>query len=291
MNGTLIATFAGLVTAFCFGAGDWLTPRSKRKLAPYEISFAVYLIGMLMYSLLFLGFSPHWPAVGQSLQLIGASLLISIGYVVFVKALTEGAVGIVVPLSGVYPLVTLLLSVVFLSQDFKYLQILAMGLIVVGSVLLAYEKNHQKMPLRQLHKATILTFVAVVLWGVGFFIINPLVPKLQWQVILIITEVVGFIFSAVVAVAVYRSETYAVVKRAVTDKIIAVAGILLATGALALYLGASHAGSVIVPTVLSSLSPLISSGLGAVVDHEQLGWLKRLGAVVAVTGIIVLNLA
>lgn len=291
MSSIVLVTLAGLLTAVCWGAGDWLTPRSKAKLTPFQISFTVYLIGVIMYAVFFAGLSLHWPTATQAFRVAGASVLLTAGYLSFVKALTEGAVGIVVPLGATYPLLTLLLSIVFLSQSYKSLQVVAMLLIAAGAVMLAYEKNHRKIPLRQLHKATFFTLLAVSVWGLAYFILNPLVPKLQWQVLLFITEIVGLILAAITLVLAHRRGALEAFKKAVADRTLILAAVLLALGALTLYLAASRAGNLTIPSVLSSLSSLIAALLGATIDREKLGMLKRIGAVVAVGGIILLNLA
>jgi len=291
MNPTLIASVAGLVTAACFGAGDWLTPRSKKTLSAWQINFVVNAIGAAIFLVILAFSSPHWPDANQWVRIIGGSALISVGYAIFVKALTIGAVGIVVPLSSTYPLVTLLLSIVFLGQTFGQAKVLAMIIIVVGAGMLAYEKNHKGVPLQRLHQASIFTMVAVLLWGTGFFIINPIIPEVNWQILAASLDSVGLVLGSLILIVAYKRRALAAGGQGLANPVVQQASILLAIGTLALYAGASRAGSIIIPVVLSSLSPLVSSSLGAIVDHERLGPIKRLGALTAVAGVIILNVA
>lgn len=289
MSTTLTATLAGLVTAACFGAGDWLTPRSRRQLSAWQINFAVNVIGVTIYGVALCLVRPHWPAAPDMLRVAGGSLIISAGYVLFVKALTVGAVGVVVPLSSIYPLVTLLLSSVFLNQSFSHWQVLAMVVIVAGAVLLAYEKGRQRS-LHQ-HLSSILTLVAVGLWGTGFFIINPLLGRINWSILVATLDAGGTLLGFGLLMFVYRHRAVARAAGGLVDPTIQRASLLLAAGTIALYAGAGQAGNFIIPLVLSSLSPLVSSGLAATVDREVLGWAKRLGALVAVAGVIILNVS
>jgi drug/metabolite transporter (DMT)-like permease len=291
MSATLVATAAGIVTAICWGVGDWLTPRSKAKLSAWQINFVVNLLGAIIFSIILILSSPHLPTGVQTLKIVGASALICIGYIVFVKALIIGAVGIVVPLSSTYPLVTLLLSIIFLNQIYTHMQIAAMAVIVLGAVLLAYEKNHQNLAMRTVYKASFLTLGAVLSWGLGFFVLNPLIPKVQWQVLLSFLDLSGLLIASVLMLVVYKGGTRLAVKQAVTNNTAVKVGLLMAIGTTALYMAAGHIGSIIIPAVLSSLSPLISAGLGAAIDKEQLGVLRRVGALVAVGGIVLLNVA
>jgi drug/metabolite transporter (DMT)-like permease len=291
VNHTLIATITGLFTAVAWGAGDWLTPRSKRQLSAWQINFAVNFVGALVMAVVLAVSSPHVPAAGQLLRIIGGSALICGGYVLFVRALTIGAVGIVVPLGSVYPMVTLVLSVIFLHQVFSTVQVLAIIIIMLGAVLLAYENKARGTALRAARLATLLTLAAVPLWGTGFFVLNPLVGHVAWQVMVGVLEFTGVVLAAVYLLVIYRNRVIGAVKETLANRIAVSAGLILTSGTIVLYLGAGRVGNIIVPIVISSLSPLISAGLGAVVDQERLGVIKRLGALIAVGGIVVLNLA
>lgn len=68
------------------------------------------------------------------------------------------------------------------------------------------------------------------------------------------------------------------------------AGVTYRIGTIAFYIGGHRAGSVIIPAVLSSSAPLIASFWGALIDKEKLGLNKRVGAVILVAGIIILNI-
>jgi drug/metabolite transporter (DMT)-like permease len=219
------------------------------------------------------------------------SIFISAGYLFFVRALTIGAIGVVVPLGGTYPIITLVLSVLILNDVFSVGQVIAMALIIAGSVFLAYEKNHQKLPLRQLHKANIFTILAVLIWGVGFFLLNPLFDKVDWQILLFMLDVSGLLIAALVMIFMYRQKTYEATKHVLADRTVWTAGSVLGSGTVALYLGAGKTGNVIIPAVITSLSPLLSSALEAYVDKKRLGLLKRAGAVLAVGGIVLLNIS
>jgi len=291
VNSTLIATAAGLVTAVAWGWGDWLTPRSKHKLSIWQINFVVNLMGSACMLVILAFSAPHLLTGDQALKIVGASALICIGFVMFVKALTVGAVGIVVPLSSIYPMVTLILSIIFLHQIFAHLQIAGMIIIVLGAVLLAYEKNQRQLPLRVQHRAAGLTMMAVLLWGIGFFILNPLVAQVRWQVLLAGLEFSGLFLSTLYMLVVYKSGVVKAARLAVANPAAVGSGLLLEFGAIALYLGAGRIKSIIIPAVISSLSPLIATTLEVAIDKKKLGVLKRLGAIIAVGEKVVVYVA
>ncbi len=291
MSPTLIATIAGLTTALCWGTGDWLSAKSTKKLGAMQINFAVSIAAVIMTTILFLVSDISMPTQGQFVAIGAGGTLITLAYIFFVKALATGPVGVIVPLGNSYPLVTVGLSIVILSEVFSTMQVAAMVGIVLGAALLAYEKNRNNIPIRELHKDTLLAAAAAITWGVAFFILDPVVGKVSWQTMYIVIEIFMFPLSFALLAVTYKSKVFSAVKESASSKPALLAGAVGTLGFMAFYLGSDRAGSLIIPTVLSACGPLVASILGAVFDHEKLGTLKRAGAVLVVAGIIVLNIA
>jgi drug/metabolite transporter (DMT)-like permease len=291
MNATLVATIGGSATALCWGAGDWLSAKSARKLTPQQVNLAVQAFDTLLGLLIFLFADVHMPALHQVLAIGGGGLLITLAYLIFVRALVDGPVGVIVPIGNSYPLITVILSVAILSETVSAGQMGAMVGIIIGAAVLAYQKNTRKVPVRELHKDTLLAVIAAMVWGLGFFVQNTVVKDLSWQTVLVTMEAATTLITVTMFTATYRSKAIAAGKQALTHKPALLAGVVGAAGFIGLYLGADKAGSLIIPAVLSACGPLVTSALGAVIDHERLGALKRVGAVIVVAGVIVLNLA
>jgi drug/metabolite transporter (DMT)-like permease len=292
MNATLIATIAGLITALCWGFTDWLTAKSAKKLSVVQVNLTIQAIDSLAALLVFLLFSGfHMPTAQQALAVGAGGILITIAYLLFVKALATSPVGVIAPLGNSYPLITILLSIFVLSETFSAGQVGAMIGIIIGASLLAYQKNRQKIPARELHKDTLLAAAAAVTWGLAFFIQDTVVKDLNWQTIFVTMEAVTTILSSLIFIVAYRTRTIAAARQAITYKPALFAGLMGALGFIAFYLGSDRAGSLIIPTVLSACGTLVASVLGAVFDKEKIGALKRVGAVLVVAGIIVLNVS
>ena len=291
MNATLIATIAGLVTAMCWGTSDWCSARSTKKLNPLQINFAVQAASIIVVAGLFLFSGVHLDNSGQLVRIATSGLLITTGYLIFVRALSSGVVGIVVPLGNMYPLFTLLLSIIFLKAHFSALQLSAMVGIVLGASLLAYEKNHKAIPLKELHKDTFLALIAAITWGVAYFIVNPVVKEVSWQTITIVSELFSAALALLLVLTTSRTNTLMTFKASLSSKTALAAGLAGTVGFLAFYFGSGRVGNLVIPAVLSAGAPLVASTWGAVFDHEKIGMTKRAGAVVMVAGIMLLNLA
>jgi drug/metabolite transporter (DMT)-like permease len=212
-------------------------------------------------------------------------------YLIFVKALSSGVVGIIVPLGNIYPLFTIMLSVAFFKTDFKAAQLAAMIGIVVGVAVLAYEKNTRKIPLKELHKETGLALLAAIIWGVGFFILDPVVTQVSWQTISIVGEAASFVFGLLLLIAARKRGTPQAIRRSLKSRVPLTIGVFGSIGAVAIYIGSNRSGSVVIPTVLSAGGPLVASIWAAIFDKEKIGVLKRAGAVIVVAGIIILNVS
>lgn len=290
MSNTLIASLGGIWALLIWGACDWLIARSSKKTDEFELFLSLQLTGLLVaFVALFLG-GLHLPSVHDSLIMLAAGIAFGFAFLSFIKGLATGAAGIVIPASSTFPLFTLLLSAIFLSIRFTGLQISAMVITVVGVVLLAYEKRQKKISVREQHQATIFAVAAAFMWGIGNVIQNIVIANLSWQSALFLIDVgmtfMGFIFLLAEA----RGSFGRKVKNSYKHKNALLVGGIYTVGSFGFYFGAVKLGNVLIPLVISSASPLITSGLSALYDGEKLGAIKRLGAVVAIAGIILLNL-
>jgi drug/metabolite transporter (DMT)-like permease len=290
MSPTLIATIAGLITAICWGTGDWMAAKSSKTLKPIDVNWAFSATGLLMAGVLMVVTDVQMPTIGQTMAIIASSTLITTAFILFVKALTAGPVGIIVPLGNSYPLITILLSIVFLNEIFNGRELSAMVGIVLGASVLAYEKNHKKIPLIELHKDTILAAAAAVVWGIAFFILGFVVDEIPWQTIVVTAYLYSFIMGSVLLAISRRGQIKRMMKKILTFRLVVVASIIGNFGGIALYVGSDYAGSIVIPAVLSGLGPLVASILGAVIDKEKLGTLKRVAAMLIVGCVIILNL-
>lgn len=290
MNPVLAATLGGLVAAVGWGAGDWLTAKLSKKFGKLELNLGANIPGLLvMLPILILSSQPV-PSSGFLARMWLAGALISCGFICMVTALKSGAVGIVVPLSNIYAILTLALSTVFLNSVFNSWQIVAILIIVIGAGLLAYEKNHKKIPLKELHRETFFALAAAVIWGVAFFLVNTMVEEFTWYVLSGWMSVFMTLNALLLVVFANGSQALKSVKRPLKNRTVWLSGFAFQFGAIGFYVGSDKSGSVIIPAVIAAAAPLVSSALAVLYDHEKIGLIKRAGAVVVVTGIIILNL-
>ena len=290
MSTTLIGTVAGLLIAICWGSSDYLSAKGTAKLNAFQVNFAMQAVSLILVAGLFLVSGYHIGNAHELIRIAISSLLISTAFVIFVKALSFGDLGVVVPLSSIFPLFTIILFYIFLNISFKPSQVAAMVGIVLGSAILAYKKNHKKLPLRELHSQTFLALIAAIIWGMAFFIVDPVVSRVPWQTITITSELVALVFAVILIWATERKRIIESITRSLTVRSVLIAGLMGEVGMFIFYLGSGKAGNVVIPTVLSAGGgPVVTSLWAAAIDKEKLGVTKRIGALIVVLGVVILN--
>ena len=130
-------TFSLLALTF-WGVWGLLTKVATLYLPPY----AAYLVGTLGYLpvVVFLvvesGFQVPWHPVGWSASL-AAGICTALGLLCYYRALAGGAAAKVVPLTSLYPVVTVLLSYIFLKETLTLRHVAGISLAMVAVWLLS----------------------------------------------------------------------------------------------------------------------------------------------------------
>ncbi len=290
MNTIFIATLGGMIALVLFGLSDWLASRSSKKFEELETNLAIQIPSFAILLPVFVMSGQSLPGKGVLLSLFLMALFYVAGWVCFIKALSTGKVGIVVPLANIYPLIVILMSAIFLTIKFSGLELGFMVMIVAGAVLLAYEKNNEKLSFKELHMESAFALLATLFWGLGIFFLNTIADKTTWQVIAGIEGTLTALVALILLIIVQKRKAIKSLKRIQKNRLALYSGVALAIGAVGLYYGTEKNGSALIPAVIASAAPLVTSLLGAVFDGERVGLIKRLGAVSVVAGIILLNI-
>lgn len=290
MSTTLIATLGGLWALLLWGSADWWIARRSKKTDSFQLNLSIQAPGILIGGVAMLVTSQHLPYTKNALIIGAASFFYTVAFVAFVRALSIGSTGVVTPAASTYPLFTLLFSAIFVGLSFSHLQIAIMLAIIVGVLMLAKEKRDTKISLAKQHKATILAVIAAVLWGVGNVIQNSIVTDVDWSAFILFIDLWMTLFALIFLFGHGPRDFVNRAGSAFRDKDGILSGAVYTIGSIGFWAGSVKAGSLIIPLVVSSASPLITSGLARYFDGDKLALVKRIGAVVVVAGIIILNL-
>jgi len=124
------------------GVASFLQKFSMKQLNPYQINFLMAL-GMLVTAVPALLIKQGSLAVPMKALPLGApiGLLMALGSISYVLALSELPVGTAAAISTSYVLLVVLLSWVFLSESLSWLKIAGILLTIIGVALLSWEEK------------------------------------------------------------------------------------------------------------------------------------------------------
>lgn len=130
----------GLALAALILWGVWgVLGKAASQVLPFQAVYVVGVaghLGMIVVVLAATGFHLPWQPVGWAAAL-GAGFCTSVGLLCFYGALAGGPAAVVVPLTSLYPVVTVLLSWLFLKETLTLRHLAGIALALLAGWLLA----------------------------------------------------------------------------------------------------------------------------------------------------------
>src|SRR5271157_1157350 len=144
----------GLTAMLGWGISDFIGAHVSRKIGPFR-AFVLTGVVTSIFLLILIPFffkSATFSSLTIILVLITAFLYMVAG-LSYYKGLTVGDVSIVSPVGSSYPILTVILSVLFLGENLTGLQIAAIASAIIGSVLVSFRlKDLLKLSTKRLAK-------------------------------------------------------------------------------------------------------------------------------------------
>jgi uncharacterized membrane protein len=273
----MIIMFA-LASAVVFGAGDFCGGAASRRGG----STAVLLVslptglGLLLIVALTLGGGLHPGALALGLA---SGLAGGAGLLVFYRALAEGPMSVVAPISGLMAAVVPAAVGVASGDQLSLTAFAGIGLCLVAICFVSMEKGSG--PVRRL-SGPILAVLAGTGFGGFFVLIQHGDDGTLWP--LVASKAISVVMVGVAAAVAEGHGPATVLRDRVTLGIALLAGSLDVLGN-ALYVFAARAGMLSIAGVLGSLYPASTVLLARLVYGERLRPIQRIGLVVAVAGV------
>jgi uncharacterized membrane protein len=272
-----------LLALLCWGV--WaITSRLIGDALSAAASQALSTIGLLPVAVV-LGFSKRLSVTGNRLRgalfAFGAGALACAGNIAYYRALQVGdKAATVVALTGLYPLVTIVLAVVLLRERLNRVQLIGIVL-ALAALYLFNVQTEQGLFSRWL----LLALVPIVLWGIA-----GLLQKLATNHISGELSTLWFLAAFVPAAALILFQQPLPAPIAAKTWLLVIAlGFTFALGNLGILAAlASHGkASVIVP--LSGLYPLVSIPIAILVLGERIGPRETIGIALALFAVVALS--
>jgi drug/metabolite transporter (DMT)-like permease len=271
----VIIAFA-LSSAIVFGTGDFCGGAASRRGGPLRVLLVSLPTGLaLLLVLALLGGGSHPAALGWG---AASGLVGGAGLLVFYRALAEGPMSVVAPVSGLMAAVVPAAVGVASGDRLSFAAFAGIALCLVAICFVSMEKDTGAV---RRASGAVMAVLAGTSFGVFFVLIQQGDDGTLWP--LVASKSVGLLVVATAA-AVARQGPASLLRDRVTLGVAALAGTLDVLGNV-LYVLAVRAGMLSVAGVLSSLYPASTVLLARLVYGERLRPIQRVGLVVAVAGV------
>lgn len=283
MSGVLLS----LLPLFAWGLSDFSAAKLSKS-HPAAVNFLFSATGLLHVAvvLLFLG-APEISFRTVLPHFIGAVIL-SFGFIAFVKAYSHGAVGVVTPIANSYAVVTAVISTLFLGIAISLLGWAAIAVVLAGIVLLTYEKSpHHNF--EEFNKSVRFSVAALLLFGIGFTFFD-IASTQAWYQNFALFQIVHTPVAAVLFLMLVKKDKAKNITQVMRSPWAYIGFTIGTVGTIGLFAAVEVTGNATIPAVVSAASPLVTSYLAYFLSHERLSALQRTGSIVVVTGIILLSL-
>jgi drug/metabolite transporter (DMT)-like permease len=272
-----------LMSSVLWGASDYWGGVKSRSLAVPVVLAGTYGVSLTTMLIFVAARGTGPPSSAHVLAALGAGLVGIVGLSAFYRGLAIGTMSIVAPIAATgvaVPVIAGLLG----GDEPGVAGSIGLGLAVVGIVLASREDDESTVGLREQRLSVALAILA----GCGFgtyFVLAEFGSRgdVAWS--LLLSRVSGFPVVALIALlALQRGAT-----RPARSALGALACIgLLDLGANALFNQASTMGELSSVAVASSLYPVVTVMLAALLLGERVQGVQRVGVFVALTGVVLI---
>jgi drug/metabolite transporter (DMT)-like permease len=279
----MVAISLALTSSLLWGLADYFGGVKSRTYAVAVVlagSYGASLVTMLVV-VAARGAGP--PSSAQMLAALGAGLVGIGGLAAFYRALAIGTMGVVAPVAASGVALPVIVGLVGGDRP-GAAGALGLGLAVVGIVLASREDDESTVGRREQRLSVLLAICA----GVGFgtyFVLAEFGSRGDVAWTLLLSRVSGFPVIAFAALLAVRRGA----ARPHRAALAAVAGIgLLDLGANACFNAASTMGQLSSVSVASSLYPVTTVFLAALLLGERVRGMQRVGVVLALAGVVLI---
>ncbi len=291
-----ISVLAGLIPMFAWGIADFLQSIAIRKLGTYKTMFSANVIGILT-TLPFLFITDLNIEINNFVILFIGALLQVFAIYGFYKSMEIGEISIVVPVSASYPLVTVFLLVVLLSQQLSIMTLVAIFVLIFGIILTSTDLKK----IRNIHtvKGIKESLYALFGWGIYFFILDLAskestlfglsFPQTHYLTIFLYSNLM---LGTAIAVFAILKKGYKIQKDLANKKpflILLLTSVIYTVAFVVLNYGIQEGNTAIIAPI-SSLYPVITVVLAVLFYKEKLVTNQKIGIATILLGLVLISL-
>ena len=290
-----ISIIVGLFAMFSWGIADFMQSVVIRRVGEYKsivIGNALGFLTLIPFLFNENSFKILW---SNLIILLLAGITQVIAIVNFYKSMKIGEIAIVTPISASYPIVTVSLMLL-LGSKLSFLSIIAIFILIIGIILTSIDIRKIKNLYKT--KGVKESLVALLLWGVYFFVMNICgndvdflginFPKTHYRAMFFYTTVINGLF--MIAYALYKKGMPN--KKDLTKNTILffiITTIIYSVAWLVVTYGITVGNTAII-TPISSIYPMITAVLAIIFYKEKLVFNQKIGIFTILLGLILISL-
>jgi len=274
-----------LLAVFCWGIWALLGKLIGDALSPV-LTQALSTLGLLPVILL-LCFSRKLASPGNRSRgaafALGAGTLTCLGNIAYYDVLNRGAkAATVVPLTALYPLITVLLAVAVLKERLNLIQCLGIALSLVAIYLFNVQQDRGFFS-----PWLFVALIPIALWGIAGLLQKLATNELSGE--LATLWFLGAFVPVAVLILVFARQSLPAGIAPKTWGLVTALGFTFALGNFALLAAFASHGKASVIAPLAGLYPLVSIPIAIVALHERIGWRETLGIILALVSVVALS--
>lgn len=275
---SLLPILLGLISAACWGAGDFSGGLATKRANVYSVVIASQLVGVVLLFALAIAFSESTPTLLQTLWGGAAGIAGAIGLIALYRALSLGHMGVAAPVSGVVTAIVPVIGGVFIEGLPKTIQLIGFIVAMIG-VWFVSRADDSKIDWRDLN----LPIIAGI--GFGFFLIFINRASGNGILLPLVAARAASLGVTVIATLIMRQPLLPQIDHL---PLIAVVGVMDA-GGNAFYALAAQMGRLDVAAVLSSLYPASTILLAWIILKERLTRAQWAGVAATMLAIVLIT--
>ncbi len=276
----------GMVAMLAYGLANAFSKPLSQKLGPAQTIFLrgfTILIILAVVAIPNYHYLSHW---GTALLAIGLGMAGYLPVLAYTHGIKESPLGIISPIAGTSPLITVVLSVIFLGVVLHPGQWLAVIMVIAANVAISVDvKNLRQSNFLRVSSGIRFAIAATLGWGTFYFSLVPITKIIGPWLAALLVEI-----GVTTAAGLHLKLSSQNVKLAIALQARVIAnGVLICLGTLAFTLGVKYFNVGIV-AALSNSTALVATLLGVYLFHERLHVKERIAAAVMIGGVFALTL-
>jgi drug/metabolite transporter (DMT)-like permease len=281
-----LAILLGLISMISYGLSSVYSQPLAKRLGAAQLLFLRGIVVSVILAIAAVMSHASFANLFEILLAIGLGVAGYLPVLAFTQGLKISRIGIVAPIAGTSPFVTVLLSALLLGITIHPLQWVAIIVIIGANVAMSIDlKNWRNSQALQLSSGIPYALIATVGWGCFYFFLiyatNWLGPWLSACLVEI-----GVTFAAGVHVLLLKKKIF--YKQTISQSVVA-NSILLCLGTVGYTVGVRYFNVGVVAS-LSNSTAIVSALAATYLFHEHLTKKEKLAAAIMIGGIIVLTL-